>query len=97
MDELVTTVWGEKGASNETATQRIKLLRKALGDNGQKPQYVSTARNRGFRWLPEVKPHSGNPLGRSKIQYVAAVFAIALLTAMLFLPDTSEPAEQSEL
>jgi len=52
VDELITSVWGDLDITNETVTQRIKLLRRELGDDGQNPRYIGTVRNRGFRFLP---------------------------------------------
>jgi len=39
-DELVELVWSGKFVSPETVTQRIKLVRQALGDNANSPRYI---------------------------------------------------------
>ena len=44
-DELVDQVWPGKIVSPETLTQRIKLVRRALGDDAHAPRY-----NRAGAW-----------------------------------------------
>lgn len=40
----------------ETLTQRVKLLRDALGDDPASPRYVAGVRGRGYRLIPPVVP-----------------------------------------
>ena len=47
-------VWPRQVVGVETVTQRIKLLRKALGDNASQPRYVVGERRRGYRILVPV-------------------------------------------
>ncbi len=58
VDELIKSIWGDLDITNETVTQRIKLLRRELGDNGQNPRYIGTVRNRGFQFLPSGENQS---------------------------------------
>ncbi|MEQ9451275.1 MAG: winged helix-turn-helix domain-containing protein [Pseudomonadales bacterium] len=53
-DELITQVWQGRIVSNETVTQRIKLLRQAIGDNAQQPRYIGLVRAGGYRILAPV-------------------------------------------
>lgn len=55
VDQVIQSVWGDVAVSNETVSQRIKLLRRELGDSVHEPQYIETIRNRGFRWIPELE------------------------------------------
>jgi len=55
-DEIAERIWSGRVVSPETVTQRIKLLRQALGDDAQNPQYIALVRGHGYRMLPEVKP-----------------------------------------
>jgi len=54
-DELVAQVWGGRLTSPETVTQRVKLLRGALGDDAGHPRYVGLVRGQGYRLLPDVQ------------------------------------------
>jgi TolB-like protein len=52
-DELMTQVWPRVVVSPETISQRVKLLRDALGDDARAPQYIARVRSRGYRLIPE--------------------------------------------
>ncbi len=41
--------------SPETISQRVKLLRDALGDDPHAPRYIAGLRGRGYRLIPEVR------------------------------------------
>ena len=55
-DELVREVWGEVVVGDETLSQRVRLLRQALGEDGQDPRYISSVRGRGYRLLCDIEP-----------------------------------------
>jgi TolB-like protein/tetratricopeptide (TPR) repeat protein len=64
--ELMRQVWRGTVVSLETVTQRVKLLRDALGDNPRKPRYIIGLRGRGYRLLPLVEHQAANaPLQRT--------------------------------
>lgn len=48
-DELIEQVWAPAIVNEETVTQRVKLLRQALGDDGRNPRYIRSVRGRGYR------------------------------------------------
>lgn len=60
-DELVRRVWGGRLTSPETVTQRVKLLRDALGDEAERPRYVGLVRGQGYRLLPPVRRLADEP------------------------------------
>ena len=53
-DELIDRAWKGASVSDETVTQRIKLLRQALGDDTRQPRYIETLRSAGYRLIPPV-------------------------------------------
>lgn len=53
--ELFDVVWNGRTVSDSTLTSRVKSARKALGDNGQKQEFISTVRRRGFRFVPDTE------------------------------------------
>jgi TolB-like protein/DNA-binding winged helix-turn-helix (wHTH) protein len=55
IDALMGEVWPKLIVSPETVSQRIKLLRDALGDDPRNPRYVEGLRGRGYRLIPTVE------------------------------------------
>jgi TolB-like protein/DNA-binding winged helix-turn-helix (wHTH) protein/Flp pilus assembly protein TadD len=53
-DQLMERVWPGLVVSPETVTQRVKLVRDALGDDSQAPRYVLGVRGRGYRLIARV-------------------------------------------
>ncbi|HEY2737122.1 MAG TPA: winged helix-turn-helix domain-containing protein, partial [Thermoanaerobaculia bacterium] len=53
-DDLITAVWAGTAVSDETLTQRVALLRRALGDDAKNPRYVRAVRGRGYQLAAEV-------------------------------------------
>ena len=54
-DRLMDQVWPKAVVSPETLSQRVKLLRDALGDDPRAPRYVEGLRGRGYRLIPTVE------------------------------------------
>jgi DNA-binding winged helix-turn-helix (wHTH) protein len=60
LDELMQLVWPGIIVSPETVSQRVKLLRDALGDDPRVPRYIGGLRGRGYRIVPVVNPARGS-------------------------------------
>jgi len=73
---LIDSAWDGAVVSDETVTQRIKLLRQALGDDGRNPDYIETVRNRGYRLVPV-------PVGNSKASRRGYLYSMFLMTLLL--------------
>jgi DNA-binding winged helix-turn-helix (wHTH) protein len=54
-DELAATIWAGRAVSPETIAQRVKLLRKALGDDAHDPRYLRVLRGQGYQIVPPVE------------------------------------------
>ena len=48
-DELIERVWAPAIVNEETVTQRVRLLRQSLGDDGRNPRYLRSVRGRGYQ------------------------------------------------
>lgn len=55
-DQLLERVWPGIVVNQETANQRVKLVRDALGDDPHTPRYIAGVRGRGYRIVPQVAP-----------------------------------------
>ncbi|HEY4338455.1 MAG TPA: winged helix-turn-helix domain-containing protein [Steroidobacteraceae bacterium] len=64
---LMEQVWPDLVVNPETVTQRIKLLRQALGDSADNPRYILTVRGRGYRMVPQAVPLSVPPVTNSPV------------------------------
>ena len=54
-EKLMAIVWPDRVIGDETLKQRVKLLRKSLGDDASAPTYIEAVRGRGYRLIPAVK------------------------------------------
>lgn len=79
-DQLVQKVWRRSFVSPENIAQRVMLLRQALGDDAERPRYIETQRNRGYRLVPEVVRVPRGTARRRR--YAVAGAALALGGAM---------------
>lgn len=48
-DELIERVWAPAIVNEETVTQRVRLLRQSLGDDGRNPRYLRSVRGQGYQ------------------------------------------------
>ena len=74
-DELIKTVWHDSFVSEESLTQVIYVLRRALGDDSANPEFIATVARRGYRFVAPVTevlsesagvlPEAGAPLAAS--------------------------------
>jgi len=87
-DQLVERAWHGAVVSDETVTQRIRLLRKALGDEGPNYRYIETVRNAGYRLIPPVSydsPVASRP-GRAPLYTAVVIAGLAVAAVVLVLP-----------
>jgi TolB-like protein/tetratricopeptide (TPR) repeat protein/DNA-binding winged helix-turn-helix (wHTH) protein len=77
-EQLMDRVWPGLVVSPETVSQRVKLLRRALGDSAAEPRYVGVLRGRGYRLLALVEALSVDP---AQVPSEAAPPAVELASA----------------
>lgn len=97
VDQLMDRTWPGLVVSPETVSQRVKLLREALGDESRDPRYVAVVRGRGYRFVASVAPLAAAAPGSSPVarpwRTWAALGALALVlapAAYLALDDERE-------
>jgi DNA-binding winged helix-turn-helix (wHTH) protein/tetratricopeptide (TPR) repeat protein len=85
-DTLMAEVWAPAVVNEETVTQRVKLLRQALGDDGRNPRYIRSVRGRGYQLCeaPVVAETLvvQEPVARQRRPGAWAVGAAALVAAV---------------
>src|SRR2546423_5559819 len=54
-EELMQTVWADSVVEEANLPQTICVLRKALGEDHHRHDYVETVQRRGYRFIAEVK------------------------------------------
>ena len=83
-DELISIVWNDVVVSDEALMQRVKLLRQAIGDDGQQPRYIASVRGRGYRLIAPIQSQAAKStpprIGKKSI---AMMLALALAGAAL--------------
>jgi DNA-binding winged helix-turn-helix (wHTH) protein/tetratricopeptide (TPR) repeat protein len=85
-DRLVDAVWGDVAQTDETLTQRVALLRRALGDDARDPRYVRSVRGRGYQLVPAVEADRMAPRGHhGRRRLVAGGLAAAAALAVAVL------------
>ena len=84
-EELLSAIWPGVVVGDDTLTQAIIKLRKALGDDAHAPRYIETISKRGYRLIapiskgkgsagPDYGPRAGRPLA-----WVLAIVALGIL------------------
>src|SRR6185295_11243279 len=102
-DVLAEKVWGRHFVSPENVAQRVMLLRQSLSDDANRPRYIETIRNKGYRLIPVVASLPARDVGpvpqRSRwlIRAAAAVVLLSGITALsaYWLGGTAEQAPPS--
>lgn len=92
-DDLIREVWGDVVVGDETLAQRVRLLRQALGEDGQSPRYFVSVRGRGYRLICDAKPVTElTPPGNVRAGLIAATIVV-IAAAFWFLnqPDIEPP------
>jgi len=54
-NELMKAVWADSFVEEGNLAFTIRLLRKALNDDAQKPRFIETVPKRGYRFIAEIK------------------------------------------
>ena len=90
-DELINRAWRGSVVSDETVTQRIRLLRKALGDDRRRPRYIETIRNVGYRLIPPVMPAtSSTQSGSAPFVLIAGAVAVLAVGVAIWVLQQDE-------
>ena len=70
--ELIDSVWKDAFVTDTSLAEAISVLRQALGDDPQAPQYIQTVHRRGYRFVAPVSELSGASVSTEPAQSVVA-------------------------
>lgn len=93
-DELMAAVWPDTFVEEANLTVTVSVLRKALEDNREQPQYIETVPKRGYRFVAPVEVEAtpapdalqaSRAMRRRARVWTAAGVGAALLAVVLFL------------
>jgi TolB-like protein len=98
--ELLSEVWPDAVVSDETLSQRVRLLRESLGDDAREPRYVESVRGWGYRVAAPVDGLDGtdhraagvavlpfaNLSGAPEDDYLCEGLAEEIITALTGIP-----------
>jgi len=81
IDGLIQQVWDNRTVSDDTVTQRVALLRKALQrGSADNTRYIQSIRGQGYRWQPPVQQKSSVQTTRRSVLWWITTAAVLLLT-----------------
>lgn len=80
-DELIAAVWAPAVVGEDTVTQRVKLLRQALGDDGRNPRYLRSVRGRGYQLCQMPQPLAATPASAKPASTTMTAMPAATATA----------------
>jgi TolB-like protein/DNA-binding winged helix-turn-helix (wHTH) protein/Tfp pilus assembly protein PilF len=97
-EDLLQQVWPGLMVSPESVSQRVKLLRDALGDDSQQPRYILGVRGRGYRLIPvperltesQARPSISDAINPS-VNAPSPTTAETVVQAAPTLPDAPTP------
>jgi TolB-like protein/Flp pilus assembly protein TadD/DNA-binding winged helix-turn-helix (wHTH) protein len=99
-DQLTARVWPGLVITPETISQRVKLVRDALGDDPHAPRYIAGVRGSGYRMVASVKPLKDRrrPTPAHEVPYwvKSAEEDQAATTQAPTVPSTPIPASSSD-
>ncbi len=99
-DELIQNVWAPALVNEETVTQRVRLLRQALGDDSRQPRYLRSVRGQGYQLCVPVQLDEAPPAGavpRRGAWIVAAGALLLCVGATWWLQTRDAPPAQAAL
>jgi transcriptional activator of cad operon len=65
IDELLNNVWAGVTVSPDSVYQAVTTLRRTLGDDPKRPQYIATVPRLGYRMVAKVTPSVDHVLGET--------------------------------
>ena len=75
-EEMIKHVWKDAFVKEGSLTRTISILRKALEQDGNGPEYITTISKRGYRFVADVTAISGPAMPQRKLLLVVLPFEL---------------------
>lgn len=106
-DTLAEQVWAPAVVGEDAISQRVKLLRQALGDDSRRPRYVRSVRGRGYQLCARPQPvmegtfaivDAARPSPRRArwVWLAAGVTVVAAAVALILARPDAAPASPAD-
>lgn len=89
--ELLDAVWGGRFVSDSALTSRVKMLRRAVGDDGASQRIVATVHGVGYRFVAEVESDVAGPRPPQQIRYCRSPDGVRVAYAVSGMSGTGPP------
>ncbi len=89
IDTLMADVWAPAVVNEETVTQRVKLLRQALGDDSRQPRYIRSVRGKGYQLCSAPVPLAEHRKPRGLWFAAAGLVVVVGVAAWIAWPKTA--------
>ena len=76
-DELLRAVWGDTVVGDETLAQNISTLRRVLGDQADRPEFIATVPRCGYRFIGAITHSPVSTLGAAPAGETSAPPSVA--------------------
>lgn len=99
-EQLFETLWPGVIVSDDTLTQAVIKLRKALGDSAKNARYIQTVPKRGYRLSAKVSFNTNKPLSKVAVRnkyplFFATAVVVLLLGVLGSFFNSSEDSSNS--
>src|SRR4051812_42480240 len=83
--ELIDTVWQDAFVTDTSLAEAISVLRQALGDDPQSPQYVQTVHRRGYRFVATITalPATSAAASRQPVSAASEPHAVSITRQLM--------------
>ncbi|KAF1015846.1 MAG: Transcriptional regulatory protein CusR [Stenotrophomonas maltophilia] len=99
-DTLAAQVWAPAVVGEDAVSQRVKLLRQALGDDSRQPRYIRSVRGRGYQLCAAPKPMppatGALHLRRGRAGVLAGGIAVVALLGTVLLWPRARPGSPAQ-
>jgi TolB-like protein/Tfp pilus assembly protein PilF len=93
VEELLDQVWKEVVVGPDSVYAAVAALRRTLGDDPKRPQYIANVVRRGYRLIAPVSPWV-EPPAESTAQAVAALSSKPSIVVLPFVNLSGDPAQE---
>jgi len=86
-DALFASVWPDVAVTDDALTTCIQELRRVLGDDAKRPQFIETRHRRGYQFIAAVSRDDVRAPGAAAVAPAARAMSIAVLPFADMSPD----------